>query len=208
MRCLRAKSSLKSFIKYCAIEGENILNTFSFIHKMRNKIRVDKSTFLDISKNAKIVNCSITVRGRENRLIISDKAILRNVILEIMGNNCTIEIGKKSMIGDNCYLSAKEEGIQLIIQEDCGLSRNVKVMTSDGHPIFQDKVRINPAKDIVIEKHTWIGDNVTILKGVHIGSGCVIGINSTVVKDVPPHSIAVGNPAKVVRENIEWKAEL
>ena len=81
-------------------------------------------------------------------------------------------------------------------------------MTSDGHPIFQNNVRINFAKDILIEKHTWIGDNVTILKGVHIGEGCVIGINSTVVKDIQAKSVAVGNPAKVVKENIEWKAEL
>ena len=125
-----------------------------------------------------------------------------------MGNNCTIEIGAKSMIGDNCYLSAKEERTNLIIKEDCGLSRNVKVMTSDGHPIFQDSVRINPARDIVINKHTWIGDNVTILKGVSIGEGCVIGINSTVVKAIPARTVAVGNPAKVVKENITWKAEL
>jgi acetyltransferase-like isoleucine patch superfamily enzyme len=181
---------------------------FTFIQKIRNKIRIDKRALLDISESAKIVNCSVTIRGSGNRLIIGDKAILRGTVLEIMGNNCTIEIGNASMIGDNCYLSVKEEGIKLIVKEDCGLSRNVKVMTSDGHPIFQDNMRINPAKDIVIDKHTWIGDNVTILKGVHIGEGCVIGINSTVVKDIQSKSVAVGNPAKVVKENIEWKAEL
>ena len=184
------------------------MKNFTFIQKVRNKIRVDKRALLDISNSAKIVNCSITIRGNGNKLLISDKAILRGAVLEIMGNDCVIEIGEGTMIGDKCYLSAKEEGTKLIIREDCGLSRNVKVMTSDGHPIFQDNVRINPAKDIIIDKHTWIGDNVTILKGVHIGEGCVIGINSTVVKDIQSKSVAVGNPAKVVKENIEWKAEL
>lgn len=184
------------------------MSGFTFVHKLRNKIRIAKGTSLDIAKNAKIVNCSVVVRGESNRLVIADKAILRNTIVEIMGNNCTIEIGEKSMIGDNCYLSAKEDGISLVIKDNCGLSRNVKVMTSDGHPIFQDNIRINPAKNIRIDKHTWIGDNVTILKGVTIGSGCVIGINSTVVKDIPSRTVAVGNPAKVIKENIEWKAEL
>lgn len=181
---------------------------FTFVHKLRNKIRVDKRTDLRVAKNAKIVNCSIVVRGSGNKIVIADKAILRNTILEIMGDDCTIRIGKDCMIGDQCYLSAKEKGINLVVEKDCGLSRNVKVMTSDGHPIFQNGERINPAKDIVIKRHTWIGDNVTILKGVSIGEGCVIGINSTVVKDIPAKSVAVGNPAKVVKENIEWKAEL
>ena len=112
------------------------------------------------------------------------------------------------MIGKGSYLSAKEAKSKLIIGDDCGLSRNVKVMTSDGHPIYQNGIRINPAKVITIENYVWIGDNVTILKGVHIGEGCVIGINSTVVKDIQAKSVAVGNPAKVVKENIEWKAEL
>lgn len=184
------------------------MNGFAFVHRLRNKIRIDKRTELDIAKNAKIVNCSIVVRGDGNKLVIADKAILRNSILEIMGNNCTIMIGRASMIGDQCYLSAKEEGINLVIEEDCGLSRHVKVMTSDGHPVFQEGRRINPAGDITIQRHTWIGDNVTILKGVTVGNDSVIGINSTVVKDVPSHCVAVGNPAKVVRENIEWQAEL
>lgn len=184
------------------------MNGFTFAHKLRNKIRVDKRTRLDIAENAKIVRCSIVVRGEGNRLIIEENAIVRNTILEIMGNHCTIRIGRASMIGDKCYLSAKEEGMTLTVEEECGLSRNVKVMTSDGHPIFQEGKRINPAGNITVGYHTWIGDNVTILKGVNIGHDCVIGINSTVVKDVPPHCVAVGNPAKVVRENIEWQAEL
>ncbi len=112
------------------------------------------------------------------------------------------------MIGDNCYLSAKEEHISLIIKDNCALSRNVKIMTSDGHPIFSNNKRINPAKDITIHNHVWIGDNVTILKNVTIGENSVIGINSTVTKDIPSNSIAAGNPAKIVKENITWQDKL
>ena len=102
-------------------------------------------------------------------------------------------------------LTNKENGIKLIIGDNCGLSRNIKIMTSDGHPIYRDDIRINNAKDVVVEDNVWIADNVTILKGVHIGSGSVVGINSTVVKDVPEKCIAVGNPAKIIKENIVWK---
>ena len=87
-------------------------------------------------------------------------------------------------------------------------SRNSKIMTSDGHDILTNGVRINGAKDIVIGNNVWITDNVTVLKGVTVGDGAVLAINSTVTKDVPSNSIVAGNPARVVKEEIEWKETL
>jgi len=181
------------------------MKNFSFLQRFRNKIRVDKSTILSIAKSSKIVDCSITIKGKNNHLIVADLARLRGATLEIIGNDCFISIGENSMVGDNCYLSAKEEKSRLVIGADCGLSRNVKIMTSDGHPIYQNNQRVNYAKDIEIEEHVWIAYNVTILKGVTIQSGSVIGINSTVVKSIPNNSVAAGNPCRVIKENIVWK---
>ena len=181
------------------------MNSFTLMQKVRNKIRVAETTLLSVAKSAKIVHSSITVKGRNNRLVIDEGARIYRTSLEIVGNNCLLHIGKNSMIGDACYLSVKEDNSMLLIGENCGFSRNTKVMTSDGHPIYQDGERINLAKNIIIEDDVWIADNVTVLKGVKIGKGSVIGINATVVKNVPSRSIAVGNPAKVVKENIMWK---
>lgn len=52
---------------------------------------------------------------------------------------------------------------------------------------------------IIIGNDVWIGNNVTMMGGVRIGNGAVIGANSTVTKDIPPYAIAVGSPAKVIR---------
>ncbi len=87
-------------------------------------------------------------------------------------------------------------------------SRNVKIMTSDGHDILENSKRINYAKDINIGNHVWLADNTTILKGVTIGDNSIIGINSTVTKSVPINSIAAGNPAKVVKSSIYWEETL
>lgn len=55
---------------------------------------------------------------------------------------------------------------------------------------------------IYVEDEVWIGYGATILSGVRIGKGAVIGAKSVVTKDIPPYAIAVGNPAKVVRMRI------
>ena len=57
--------------------------------------------------------------------------------------------------------------------------------------------------DIVLGNDVWIGQNVTIMPGVHIGDGAIIGTYATVASDIPPFSIAVGNPAKVIRRRFD-----
>ena len=57
-----------------------------------------------------------------------------------------------------------------------------------------------PTAAVRIEDKVWIGFNVIVLKGVTIGEGAVVGAGSVVVNDVPAWSVAVGNPARVIRE--------
>lgn len=57
--------------------------------------------------------------------------------------------------------------------------------------------------DTIVGNDVWIGQNVTILPGVHIGDGAIIGLNSTVTKNVPPYTIVAGNPAKFIRKRFD-----
>ena len=57
--------------------------------------------------------------------------------------------------------------------------------------------------DTVIGNDVWIGQNATILSGVHIGDGAIIGMNSVVGSDVPPYTIVAGNPAKEIRKRFD-----
>ncbi|MDE6780098.1 MAG: CatB-related O-acetyltransferase [Ruminococcus sp.] len=57
--------------------------------------------------------------------------------------------------------------------------------------------------DTVVGNDVWIGQNATILAGVHIGDGAIIGLNSVVGSDVPPYTIAAGNPAREIRKRFD-----
>ncbi|WP_420063936.1 acyltransferase [Microbacterium marmarense] len=61
----------------------------------------------------------------------------------------------------------------------------------------QALTRIAPVR---IRRGAWLGQNVVVMPGVEIGAGAVIGANSVVTSDVPPRTIAVGAPARVIRE--------
>jgi len=61
-------------------------------------------------------------------------------------------------------------------------------------------------RQVVIGENVWLGSNVAVLLGVKIGNNSVIGAGSIVVDDIPPYSVAVGNPAKVIkRYNFDTK---
>lgn len=182
------------------------MGDFTFIQKIRNKIRVEKGNSLFIDKRTNFVGCSVRIKGQNNRLTISQNTHLRGVNIEIIGNDCSISIGEGTIIGHNSYISTKEQGISLSIGKNCMLSRNAKVMTSDGHPIFCEQIRVNKAKSITIKDNVWIADNVTILKGLTIGENSVIGINSTVTHDIKSSVVAAGNPCRIIKEgNIRWE---
>jgi len=182
--------------------------TFTLMQKLKNKIKIsgyNNKILLDDNKSLKMSKTKIVIKGSGNTLYIQSGVKINGSFIEIVGNDCQIVIGKNSIIGDGCYISAKEENIRLIIGDECMLSRNAKLMTSDGHPILQDGKIINGAKNITLKDKVWIADDVTILKGVEIGANSVVGIGSVVTKSIPNGSVAVGNPAKIVKEGINWE---
>ena len=69
-------------------------------------------------------------------------------------------------------------------------------MLFNGYPPEKDN---KPARNVVIKNDVWIGLNSTILEGVTIGNGAIIGACSVVAKDVPDYAVVVGNPAKIIR---------
>lgn len=189
----------------------------------RRGVKINKSPGVSIDVfNLGVGNCFKTgnncfadkirleFRGNNNIVILGDNVTLKNDCrVMITGNNCSIEIGENTSFSHNCQLEAQEEATHIIIGEDCMFSNNVLLRTNDSHYIYDAETgeRTNLPGDVHIGNHVWLAAYTTVMKGVTIDDGTIVGYRSIVTKDIPANCIAVGTPAKVVKHNIEWTRE-
>lgn len=114
-------------------------------------------------------------------------------------------IGNRSSIGWGCGFTVNRE---IIIEDHVMVAYDCRISDSDAHPKEIDRrIALMPPppeeiRPVHIRRGAWIGNGAHILKGVTIGEGAIIGANSVVISDVPPYSLAVGNPARVFLKDV------
>lgn len=167
--------------------------------------------YVHLGKNVVISHLSNVLIDNDSSIEISDDCEIHCTLSAKYG--CRIKIGKNVSIRGYTLIS----GINEIIIGDCVvISNNVHIYDNNNHPTSASKRRImmenqfiNPdlkshkwseSSPVIIKDNVWIGERATILKGVTIGEGAIIGCDSVVTKDVPPYHIAAGNPAKILKE--------
>jgi acetyltransferase-like isoleucine patch superfamily enzyme len=121
-------------------------------------------------------------------------------------NEICISIGKDVQINDYVHIGA----VGSITIGDNVLMASKIYISDHNHGSYDELISDHPmsipmdrkaiCKPVVIGNNVWLGESVCVLPGVTIGEGCVIGALSVVTKSIPPYSIAVGSPAKVVKE--------
>ena len=115
------------------------------------------------------------------------------------------ESGASLSIGDGTGISGASiyASVSVKIGKNCLLGANVTIADTDFHPldpINRTHSHVNIGrKDVVIGHNVFLGTGTIVLKGVHIGENSVIGAGSVVTRDIPPNSIAAGNPCRVIR---------
>ena len=115
----------------------------------------------------------------------------------------TLQIGSGTIIHAPNYIFVRRH---VKIGDRCLLARRVTIMDSDWHKTATcDDEPTERIKEVIIKDHCWIGQNATILKGVTIGEGAIVGANAVVTRDVEPRTMVAGNPARVIKENVAWK---
>lgn len=163
------------------------------------------NTLIIVGKGTYLEDCSFRIEGNYCKVVIGEGCTLRGMEFWIEDDLGTISIGKATKSFGNTQL-ASIEGQTISIGNDCLLAKGIQVRVGDSHSIFSVKnhQRINYSKGVTIGNHVWIGEQVTILKGVNIGENSVIGTGAIVTANIPKNTIAAGIPAKIIKENITW----
>lgn len=111
-------------------------------------------------------------------------------------NDGKLSIGDNVFFNHNCSITCSES---ITIGSHCMFANNLVIIDHD-HKIDERGVTgALVSKPIVIEDRVWCGANVTITKGVHIGTGAVIAAGAVVTKDVPERAVVAGVPGKIIR---------
>lgn len=222
-------SAIKTICKKMLIRTPRLM-WFLFATKRKIEIHLHRNSLIIECKG--IAKLRKYIKGTNNNLIIEQGCILNNVSIHIIGNNnlikfnrnvhvgpqcsfwiegnnCSIIIGENTTFTKKVHFNAQEDKSEIICGKDCMFSNTIIVRTSDSHAIIDMNThkRINPAKNVTIGEHVWIAPSSTIMKGVHIGSNTIIGSHTLVTKDIPSNVLAVGMPAKIVKEGITWSRE-
>ncbi len=123
------------------------------------------------------------------------------------------DYGVNFLVGKNFYanfnftcldISLVKVGDNVFIGPNCSLVTPIHPFLPSERNLYLSEAGIMTDKEyskpITIGSNCWLASNVTVIGGVSIGEGCVIGAGSVVTKDIPPHSLAVGNPCRVIRK--------
>ena len=156
-------------------------------------------------RKATQVGTMVRVYGRpllynNGTMIIGDRVRLISTVVktELAVEEGTLEIGTGSYINYGCSIAAQ----QLVrIGPNCRIGTYVMITDNNFHGLEPERRDELPeSAPVILEENVWLGGRVIVLPGVTIGAGSVIGAGGVVTHDIPPRSLAVGVPAKVIKE--------
>jgi maltose O-acetyltransferase len=118
--------------------------------------------------------------------------------LELVADGGRLEIGARTFVNYGCSIAAT----QLVrIGQDCKIGKHSILIDNNFHCVEPERRNERPpSAPVILENNVWLGARVIVLPGVTIGADSVVGAGSVVTRSLPPRSLAVGLPARVVRQ--------
>lgn len=191
-------------------------NSISALIKGRGLLIPRRSCVLHIQKKARLqldANLLLGVShmagsSLETRLFVENGASLTVKAETVVGYGSDIEVFKgASLVFNGC---ASNIGLTLICGESIAFGRDVRIGrnvtirdTNGGHYLSISGYR--NTKPVEVGEHAWLCEGCTIMPGVKVGVGAIVGAKAVVFKNVPAHSLVLGNPAEVVLQDVYWK---
>lgn len=189
--------------------GNRVIYRGAFLRKCRILVVGEDNTIeIDGTALTRLESCHFIVHGNHNRIVIG-RSVSTSVDITIEDDNNQVLLGDRFRGGGHSELAVME-GTSIVFGKDCLLSANICLRAGDSHSILDSTTgkRTNRSKSIIVGDHVWIGNTVLIFKGAQIGAHSIVGGGSVLSgKNFPENSLIAGNPATVVRGNVDWADE-
>ena len=225
----KIKSDLKFFkyvIKITRLNPKAIYQTIKY-SGLRNLVQhkgivCGTNCHFNIAKSAELeINGLLTIGCKdkfprsklETRVFLGKKARL-NILGDFkIDADCEIVVfngAELTIHGSKLSISDANSGLRIICGEkielmpDVGIGRNVVIRDTNGEH-FMNTAGYKPTRPITIGEKTWLCEACTIMPGVKIGRGVIVGAHSMVTRSIPAHALVSGSPASVVQDNVLWK---
>jgi len=171
---------------------------------LSTRIRVEGASEVVIEEGVRLRRAELLVLGANNLLRIGRDSRFRGRI-ELYGEGNVVTIGRDTSIGGTLLVA--HNGHKIEIGDGCLFSQETELRTTDSHKVFDaDCRRINADADVSVGDRVWLSRGVVVLKGVTVGADTVVGMRSLVTKSLPPSSLAVGVPVRVIRSGVFWQS--
>lgn len=145
-------------------------------------------------------SCSLIMRPNSCLTVHGDVTIFRGAKV-VVGDGAHLEIGHNSYVNSDSTVMCWEH---VAIGSDCAISWNVHILDGNSHELISAGVSKPRTCPVSIGNHVWIGTGAIIV-GATVGDEAVVAAGSVVTSEVPPKTLAAGNPARVVKHDIAWR---
>ncbi|WP_251152781.1 sugar O-acetyltransferase [Cellulosimicrobium sp. Marseille-Q4280] len=167
----------------------------------------------DDPENERLAKRAIRLADEYHRAVVADDASSRAILADLLGTlgdgawirpPLVVDYGENLHVGARTFVNANLTALDvaaITIGEDCQIGPDVQLLTPT-HPVEPQPRRdkLEAARPITIGDNVWLGGGVIVCPGVTIGENTVVGAGAVVTRDLPANVVAVGNPARVVRE--------
>ncbi|MDX9664225.1 acyltransferase [Pseudomonas sp. P5_152] len=189
-----------------SINDKGLQNTINTPKESKGSVSIlieGDHNIVNISNLRNINKLDITITGNHGVFDIDPRRI--GDLRVLIKNGGKVRIGKDTSI-EGAYILA-DNGREVTVGRDCMLSYNVQIRTTDAHGIYSVETgeRLNPAGNVSINDHVWVGQSALISKGTKIGRNSIVGASSFLQNnEYPPSCIVAGTPGKLIRTGVVW----
>jgi acetyltransferase-like isoleucine patch superfamily enzyme len=179
----------------------NLENSKIYLHKANLSVGLDYGFFDGGLTDPRLSNCKLHLKNAELH-IYGNVNLYQGAGILIQGGK--LYIGNGTRINGFSNIICKNE---IRIGENCLIAQDVNIRDDDGHSWGISESDLMPrVSPVSVGNNVWIARGVSVLKGSEICDGAMIAAGALVTGHIPPKTMAAGIPAKVIKENIYWKA--